>query len=215
MRINPFVYGVLVLVLFLGTLGGFKAAGIWSISGKLDTAGEKVTADGSDVTSLKGWMTLGEVTQAFNVPLDELLQHFNLPADTDPAAALKDLESETFDITALREWLTARQQETSAVLGTAPAEPAAPVSTATPDAGVELAPVEPTPTVHAAADRTITGQVTFQQVLDWGVSKEAIEKVIGGSIPAASKVIKDYVTGQGKEFPDIKAALQTEVDQVQ
>ncbi len=35
MRINPFIYGVFVLVVFMGTILGFQAAGIWSVSGKI------------------------------------------------------------------------------------------------------------------------------------------------------------------------------------
>lgn len=212
MRINPFVYGIVVLGLFLGTIGAFKAAGIWSTSGKVTTSGEKVTANGTDVNSIKGWMALGDIASAFNVPLSEILRAFNLPTDTDPATALKDLESDTFDVTALRDWLTARQQETKIGVSPSgtPAPPPVPANTAV--VGVESDPLEPTPTLHVIAARTITGKVTFQQVLDWGVSRETIEKAIGGPMPSAFLVIKDYVTGQGKEFPDIKAVLQSEVD---
>ncbi len=70
------------------------------------------------------------------------------------------------------------------------------------------------PTEHVAPDRTVTGKTTFQELLDWGVSKEAIQKVIGGELPDTATVVKDYVTGKGMEFPTIKTALQAEVDQV-
>jgi hypothetical protein len=42
------------------------------------------------------------------VPLPEILAAFDLPADTPPATALKDLESDQFSVPALREWLGAR-----------------------------------------------------------------------------------------------------------
>lgn len=109
MKINPFVYGILVLALFLGTIGGFRLAGVWSVSGKVDAAGQKISADGTDVNSIKGWMAVGDVAAAFNVPLAELLAHFELPADTDPSTPLKELESESFDVAGLREWLASRQ----------------------------------------------------------------------------------------------------------
>jgi hypothetical protein len=221
MKINPFVYGALVLALFLGIIYGFQAAGIWSISGKVDSSGNAITADPTDVNSIKGWMTLGDIAAAYQVPLEEIKQQFNLPAETDAATAVKDLESDTFDTTALREWLVERLGVTTgAVEEPAPAAaasetqptPAAPA--AEPTVQPQPAAAEASPTEHAAPDRTITGKVTFQQLLDWGVSQEAIEKALGGAMPPASAVIKDYVTGQGLEFASIKTALQAEVDKV-
>ena len=44
MRINPFIFGVFVLVIFLGTILGFQAAGIWSVSGKISAGGEASAA---------------------------------------------------------------------------------------------------------------------------------------------------------------------------
>jgi hypothetical protein len=108
MKINPFVYGVLVLVIFLGTVFSFQAAGIWSTSGKVDTSGKAIQPSAADVNTIKGWMTLEQVSTTFGVPVPEILSAFNLPADTPAATALKDLESETFDITALRAWLQNR-----------------------------------------------------------------------------------------------------------
>jgi len=65
---------------------------------------------------------------------------------------------------------------------------------------------------HVAADRTVTSKTTFQEVLTWGVPQASIEKVLGGSMPAASTVIKDYLAAKGLEFSSIKTALQVEVD---
>ena len=108
MKINPVVYGLVVLALFLGTIGAFRAAGVWSVSGKVSASGDKVSVDAADVNTIKGWMAVGDVAEAFNVPLAELLAHFELPADTDPATPVKELESDTFEVAALREWLAER-----------------------------------------------------------------------------------------------------------
>jgi hypothetical protein len=109
MRINPFVYGVIVVALFLGVIYGFQGAGVWSTSGKVTGSGERVAPSASDVNSIKGWMTLEQVSTTFGVPVEEILSAFSLPADTPSSTALKDLESETFSVTALREWLGAYQ----------------------------------------------------------------------------------------------------------
>ena len=109
MKVNPFVYGLLVVILFFGVIGVAKATGVWSVSGKLDASGEKVAPTGANVDEIKGWMTLNDVTAAFNVPLAEILAAFDLPADTPGSAQLKTLESAKFSVLNLRNWLQARQ----------------------------------------------------------------------------------------------------------
>jgi hypothetical protein len=110
MKINPVVYGFIVLLVFLGIIVGFQQAGVWSTSGKVDGAGQQVQPSSSDVTSIKGWMTLGQVSTAFNIPISDILLAFDLPADTPDDTALKDLESDAFDIPTLRTWLEEHQQ---------------------------------------------------------------------------------------------------------
>jgi hypothetical protein len=110
MKINPFVYGLIVLLVFLGIIVGFQQAGVWSTSGKVDGAGQPVQPSSGDVTSIKGWMTLGQVSATFNIPIADILIAFDLPADTPKDTALKDLESDAFDIPTLRTWLEDQQQ---------------------------------------------------------------------------------------------------------
>ena len=91
MKVNPFVYGLLVIVLFFGVIGGAKAAGVWSVSGKVTASGEKVAPTGANVDEIKGWMTLEAVSAAYNVPVAEILAAFNLPADTPGTAPINTL----------------------------------------------------------------------------------------------------------------------------
>ncbi len=108
MKINPFVYGLMVLGVFLGIIFGFQSAGVWSTSGKADASGNRIQPSAADVNSIKGWMTLEQVSATFGVSPAEILSAFNLPSETPASTALKELESETFDITALRTWLQNR-----------------------------------------------------------------------------------------------------------
>ncbi len=112
MKINPMIYGVLVLTLFMGVILGSQAMGAWSTSGKVNVSGQAIQPSAADVNSIKGWMTLEQISTTYNVTVDQIVQEFSLPADTLPSAALKDLESETFDVTALRNWLTEQQKKT-------------------------------------------------------------------------------------------------------
>ena len=105
MKVNPFVYGMIVLLVFFGIIIGFQQAGIWSTSGKVDSGGKQVQPSAGDVNSIKGWMTLEQVSTTFNIPVAEILSAFDLPADTPGSTALKDLESDKFDIPSLRSWL--------------------------------------------------------------------------------------------------------------
>lgn len=210
MNIKPFVFGILVLVIFEGVILGFQKAGIWSVSGKVGRDGQSVQPSAEDVGSIKGWMTLEQVSTAFGVPLNELLSAFDLPADTPPSTAVKDLESDTFSVEGLREWLQTRSL---------PGQPEDVVEpTQEPTLTPAAAPVEPTATPesaeHVAPEKMVTGKTTFQDLLDWDVDEEAIQRVIGGDLPPSSTLVKDYVTQQGKPFSEVKAALQAEVDQI-
>ena len=108
MKVNPFIYGALILVLFFGVIGVAKATGNWSVSGKLSGSGEKLAPTGTDPTEIKGWMTLGAIATAYEVPWEEMLAEFGLPTDTPATSQIKSLESDTFSSGQLRRWLAER-----------------------------------------------------------------------------------------------------------
>jgi hypothetical protein len=110
MKVNPFVYGIIIVAVFFGVLGGAKAAGIWSVSAKVTATGERVAPTGQSVDEIKGWMTLADITTAYKVSLKDIVAAFELPADTPETEQLKNLESEKFSVTNLRTWLASRQQ---------------------------------------------------------------------------------------------------------
>lgn len=64
------------------------------------------------------------------------------------------------------------------------------------------------------ADRTVKGKTTFGEILAWGVSREAVEAIIGESFPAPSSTVKGYCLEKGLNFEDIRAKLQIEVDKL-
>jgi hypothetical protein len=110
-RIAPVAYGILVLAVFFGAIGIAYATGAWQTTGR--TAGEgRPALQGVSAVEVKGWMAVGEVADTFGVPYEELLAAFALPADTDPGAPLKELESDAFSVMALREWLAAEGYST-------------------------------------------------------------------------------------------------------
>jgi hypothetical protein len=119
MRVKPIAFGILTIALFAGTVGVAMAAGSWQTTGRsADGAGAGsgtgsgpgtgVPATIADVTQIKGWMPIGDVATATGVDLAVILAAFDLPADTPPTTAVKDLESDTFSVANLRTWLTER-----------------------------------------------------------------------------------------------------------
>jgi hypothetical protein len=89
---------------------------------------------------------------------------------------------------------------------TAPEAGAAPSSESTPAA-------ESTSS-EESTEKLVKGKTTFQEILDWGVSQEVIEQVMGKPMPNPLTTVKDFCTEQGLSFETIKPALQAEVDKV-
>lgn len=108
MKLHPIVFGVLALAIFLGTILTAQANGIWSVSGKVSSSGEKVTPTGADPDEIKGWMTIGDIATAYGFSMDELGRQFTLPPDFDPSKQIKEMESEEFSPGSLKEWLQER-----------------------------------------------------------------------------------------------------------
>jgi hypothetical protein len=106
--IPPAAFGLLVIAVFAGVIGIGMASGTFLTSGRTTAGGERVAPQGENAAEIKGWMAIGDVADAWAVPLPEIVAAFGLPADTAPSAALKDLESDRFSVPALREWLAAR-----------------------------------------------------------------------------------------------------------
>jgi len=65
---------------------------------------------------------------------------------------------------------------------------------------------------HTEGDeKVIKGKTTFQEILDWGVTKEEIEQNLGGKMPNPLTNIKDFCLSEGIEFSTIKNALQEKI----
>ena len=132
MRVKPILFGVVVVIVFMSVIVISQAAGYWSTSGKVTTSGELVNPSADDVETIKGWMTLNQISDTYAVPLTEILREFSLPDTTSGDTAIKDLESETFEVTLLREWLVSRMNGEKPALTTPLPTELSPQTTATP-----------------------------------------------------------------------------------
>jgi hypothetical protein len=78
----------------------------------------------------------------------------------------------------------------------------------------EAVPTRGTASSEASTENLVKGKTSFQEILDWGVSQEVIEQVMGAPIPNPLTRVKDYCTEKGLDFETIKNVLQVEVDKV-
>ena len=57
-------------------------------------------------------------------------------------------------------------------------------------------------------DTTVKGNTIFQELLDWGLSKEEIETVLGTSMGKTGVNVRDYCVEREIEFSEVKKVLQ-------
>jgi len=73
--------------------------------------------------------------------------------------------------------------------------------------------VQATKTPEPSSDRLIKGLTTFRDLLSWGLTSDAIEKVLGLPLPADLSVkVKDFATANNLSFETLKLGLQSAVD---
>ncbi len=104
----------------------------------------------------------------------------------------------------------------SAPASTETAPPAVAAAPATGEAATKPAATEattpaakPAPTTSAKA---VVGKTTFGDLYAWGLSEAQVERAIGYKPGPASQGIRDSATAAGKEFSELKAALQALLD---
>lgn len=78
----------------------------------------------------------------------------------------------------------------------------------------KAATVSETTKENADTENFIKGSTTFKDLLEWGVKKEEIEKILNDKISDTGKIIKDYATTKEIEFSSIKEPLQVLVDNI-
>ena len=189
---------------------------------------------------IRGSYTFGDIEKSFGIPPAVLAHAFNIQTD-DPAFAIKSLEeiyaTGEFEIgTASVRLFVAFYNGLPLDLSTdmyLPESAAALLKerTLTPDQLAYLdshtipnpaadpsapapAPVQVTESApeEESTERVIKGKTTFREILNWGVTQETIEQIMGIPMPNPLTTIKDYCTEKGLDFETIKTALQAEVD---
>lgn len=103
------LYGFIILIILVGGIYLAKATDVWQVSGKLASDGTKVTIQGADVDEIKGWSTLGDVIEGFNLNKDQVYLDFNLDLDLSLETQMKELAEiteEALSPATIREYIT-------------------------------------------------------------------------------------------------------------
>jgi len=200
-------------------------------------AGENNPAD------IRGSYTFGDVSRLFEIPLEDLAIAFRISGSDVAAVSLKTLEEKfayldvevgtgsvklfvalykdvpydlsTEDAFLLPEAVELIKQKTS--LSQEQLD-YLDIFTVSEEAGFVAPEVQeeaqPANSDHGAEDYKIAGKTTFQNLLDWGVTQEDIEKIIARPMPSLNLLIKDFATAEGLSFSTLKEQLQALVDAV-
>src|SRR5690606_18437936 len=270
-KITPRLMAIFVVVVLFGGILVSIALGEWTTKSTKEPikftegefAGEYNPAD------IRGSYTFGDVSELFEIPLEDLAVAFRVTEPDAAAVSVKTLEEKFVDLgvdlgtssvrlfvnlykgypldvnvedsyllseatvllkekaslspealaylenhtvyeaqeLAAPEVNIKTQQSESIPVSTPQATPSG--GTGTPGGGSGTPDPEHTP----EADK-VAGKTTFQNLLDWGVTQEDIEKTIGQPMPSANLLIKDWATAQGLSFSTLKTQLQALVDAV-
>lgn len=244
MKLKSYTLAALVVVIIFGGIILSTALGWWQTeSTKSPQRFDSGAAAGEyDPADIRGSYTFGEISGLFDIPLEDLAAAFRLPADVDAASfTVKDLEAivtglpvevGTSSVRMFTAFYNGLPYDLAAAEATYLFPEAAEILTAhnkmLPEQAAYLLThiatadtVPPTSadtavvtTDSAETEKKVSGSTTFQYLLDWGLSQETIETVIGEPMPDPSLLIKDFATQNGLEFSTLKNALQAEVDKL-
>ena len=65
---------------------------------------------------------------------------------------------------------------------------------------------------HDESEQVVKGKTTYADLLDWGLTKEEIEDILGFDMGARSEKVRDQIFEKDLEFGDYKNKLQAAID---
>ena len=242
MKIKSLHLGIVILVVIFGGIALTSALGYWSTTTTKTPATYKdgEFAGKFNPADIRGSYTFGDIEKNFKIPLEDLGKAFHLKnPSTYSNFQCKELEATYASLSAEGKELGTGSVRLFVALynglpieieeGTYLLTPAveilktkAKTALSAEDLNyINTHQIDPNTIVSSTGttenkdteEEKIKGITTFKEVLDWGVEKAAIEKMIGGSLSSTTIAIKDYCNDKGIEFVTIKDALQKLVDE--
>ena len=191
--ISPLALGLATIALFFGTVFATKAAGAWrSLPGSLSDITEY--GGSLDPANIRGFMSLQEVADSYQVSADQLIADLGLAADTDKNTPIKDImKSVGREVDEVREALA---KQMGAPRGS-PRPPAPPPTD------------EPPPADQEPSLQEIKGTMTLAEVETmFGVPADALLRDL--SLPSDTPTdvpLKQIMQPLGREVQEVRQAV--------
>ncbi|MDW7661997.1 MAG: hypothetical protein SCL54_11320 [Bacillota bacterium] len=238
MRLKNSHIGVLIIIIIVGGIYIAKGFGLWSTeSDKVPIKITEGTGAGTyDPFDIRGSYSFGEISSLFEIDIKLLAEAFQL-GDVEVAKDLKskDLESlygeqegdieignESVQVfVAIMKELDIKDSEAflpmSAVqvLLEVDSNRSKEVLDYLANHQVEANVSGAIPEVETQPDSEglkVNGNTTFSQVLDFGISVQEIESIIGAKMPPENQSVKSYCTENGLSFSVVKEALNSLIE---
>jgi ferredoxin len=184
--ITPFAYGAMLVVGLFGLIGVSQLAGMWQTK---PAAVSFTNANGKlDPESIRGWMTLDEISKGYSIPLDTLYTNTGLPRQVSPTTRLNAITREhkvEFEPDKVRDIVRSYVQG-------APAPAHAPAKKA-----------------HSGGEEEVRGYMTLNEIaLKTGVPAAGLRKALDlpDSIDARQPV-REWMHAHGKSIQDLRDAV--------
>lgn len=239
-KISSKFMALTVFLVIFGGIGATILADVWTTeSTKVPVTYKEGEFEGQyNPEDIRGSYTFSEVSELFEVELDDLLEAFGIPEGTDGTtiqtkvleemypnlpneigngsvqlfvAFYKGLPFE-FDDTYLPEQakdILYRVNDKLTAEDKAYIE--SHLAVLPEPSGETDEPAAPEATEEA--EPLVKGATTFQQVLDAGITKAEIEEIIGSVMPATNTPIKDYCLEKGLSFSEVKDKLNALIEE--
>ena len=240
MKVKTSHIAIIIIIMIFGGIALTSALGLWKTESTKqparyasgEFAGEYNPAD------IRGSYTFGEISELFGIPLEDLGKAFAVKDESKYEAfqckGLEDIyaassaEGKEVGTDSVRIFVSL-YKSLPITLNDATYFPKPAVSILKSKAKLtdeqvtyleshSLTPLDTEPaTVNSGTEnisRIIKGSTTFKVLLDWGVKKEDIEKIINDKMPDTSRTVKDFATENGVEFSTLKEPLQELVDKL-
>lgn len=245
MKLNSKALGVVLLVVFFGGIALSIGLGTWQTKSSKqptrfrggDAAGEYNPAD------IRGSYTFGDVSELFEVPLEDLIRAFDLEDEENApdlrvsmleeryAGLVEEGEVGTSSVRLFVAWYKGLPYTPSGdeYLLMPSARILKSVATLTDEqityleshsltpssgqSGSGQGPAEGEEDHEPPDDQVVRGKTTFRDLLEWGLTEERIESVLGLEMPQPLLTVRDFCVDNGLPFGEIKVELQTLIDE--
>lgn len=230
-KLKGSLLGIIIVVLMFGGIALTSALGVYSTENEkkpsLINSGEAMGLYNPE--DIRGSYTLKEVSDLFEIPEATLIEAFQLPAGTDlNTFKSKDLEGlyaeagteigngslkvfvalyKNLPIALSDDYLP--EKAVKLILENNPSLTEAQrkyLEEHTFAMGQTAAP-NTVGSQETSGEPAINGQITFQGLLDLGITQKQIESVIGSPMPATNLSVRTYCQESGLSFSEVKSAL--------